>query len=112
MLIDKIKSDDDYVVFQSNWCGYSQRAVSLLYKMGKRGVTSKIYEIDEEFGSIDKLLEQLSDIKNKVDYDTKHKTRPIIFYHGKFIGGYQELETHINKKLEHILAKMDKKMKK
>ena len=45
-------------------------------------------QIDDQIGF---LLKQFLK-EESLNYDPNHKTRPIIFKNGKFLGGYSELE--------------------
>jgi len=87
-----LKNKDKYVIFYSDWCGYSMKAIELL-KDNKLPFCG--YKIDKI--GMDKLLNSLIKNKVKVKFDEKHKTRPIIFKYGKFLGGYTELYNSINK---------------
>ena len=90
-----IKNNPDYyILFYSERCGYSIRALELL-RSSK--VKYKAYDIEKKFDSLDHLLGLLNLIKD-INFNINHQTRPVIFYRGKFIGGYTELVAFINKK--------------
>ena len=97
----KINDNSGYVIFYSEWCGWSMKAVSLLEKAG---VKCKGYIIDkikgEIKGDLSLLLERLKLNSEELKFDNKHKTRPLIFKDGQFIGGHDALVQHLkNKKL-------------
>ena len=83
-----IDNDDKYVIFYSDWCRYSMDAIGLL-KDNKKSF--KGYKIDKMKGGINKLISCLKKTSNQTEFDTDHMTRPIIFYKGKFVGGYTQL---------------------
>lgn len=86
----KIMSNKDiYTVFYSDWCGYSKSALELLKK---NKLLYKGYKIDKIEGQMEELLKKLKDTKHLTKFDESHKTRPIVFYNGEFIGGFQELK--------------------
>jgi glutaredoxin len=43
------------------------------------------------------LLKVLNKNANLINFDKNHRTKPIIFYNGKFIGGFQQLNEKLNK---------------
>lgn len=83
---------DTYIIFFSYSCGYSVNALNLLKKSKLK---FKGYDIDK-ICSLSELLNIL--ISSNIDFDKHHRTKPIVFYNGKFIGGYTELNSIINKK--------------
>ena len=88
-IIDKIVSNNNkYIIFYSKWCGYSMKALDLL-RLKK--VEYKGYNIDKINGGMSRLLEIFNN-NSLLSFDNSHKTRPIIFFNGKFIGGYTDLE--------------------
>lgn len=85
----KIKKNSDiYVIFYSDWCGYSMEAIKYLKK---EKIPFKAYKIDKIKGKLDKLLIDLRKDKDIHNFDVNHNTRPLIFKKGLFLGGYQEL---------------------
>lgn len=87
-----LENEDKYVIFYSNWCGYSMNAIELL-KDNKLPFNG--YNIDKI--GMSNLLNSLIKNKVKVEFNEEHKTRPIIFKYGKFLGGYTELYNSLNK---------------
>lgn len=96
-MIDKytkkiLTNNDKYVIFYSEWCGYSMKAVKLLEN---NKLQFKGYKIDKIKGDIDTLVSNLKLTSNLTNFNKKHRTRPIIFKNGKFLGGYTELQNHV-----------------
>ena len=88
------KNSNIITIFYSKWCAYSIKALELLEK---KKIAYKGYIIDK-YG-IDTVLELLAEDKEKLKFNIEHKTRPIIFYKSKFIGGYTDLVDKINKNI-------------
>ena len=88
-----INNKKTFIIFYSDWCGYSQNALKLFKK---KKIKFKGYKIDKIKGNIKKLIELLTETKASTNFNCDHSTRPIIFYNGKFIGGYNELVKFIN----------------
>ena len=94
-LIENITNDeysDYYIIFYSTWCGYSQKAIELLKD---KNVKFKGYIIENIDGDMTVLLNKLIKNKDIIKFNPEHKTRPIIFYNKKFIGGYSELKNKL-----------------
>lgn len=97
-----IEADKDtYVIFFVYGCGYCNRALDLIRK---KKVAYKGYDINELEGKFPKLLKVLNDNAQTIGFKATHRTKPIIFKNGKFIGGMTELEAHFmeNKKQENV----------
>lgn len=93
-ITSKIMENDDYfVIFYNDWCGFSMNAIELLKE---HNCSFKGYNIDKICGKMDSLLISLLRTKKITNYDPKHKTRPIIFHKGKFVGGYTELQIYLD----------------
>ncbi len=84
--------NDIFIVFYSDWCKYSTDVIQLLER---NDMSYKGYQIDKIKGGMDRLLKFLIQSKDQTDFDPMHNTRPIIFYRGKFIGGYTEMRRYI-----------------
>ncbi len=82
-----------YVIYFDYGCGYSMAALNLLRN---KNVSYKGYDIKEINGQMNKLLDVLAQNANLINFDTNHRTKPIIFINGKFLGGYQELAKYLN----------------
>jgi glutaredoxin len=93
--INQYKDKKIYLVFYSQWCGYSKKALALLESTK---TDAKCYIVDKILGSREKLLSCLISDAENTSFDKNHKTVPIIFYQGKFLGGYTELSNKLNAK--------------
>jgi len=92
--VEKVKKHNDkLVIFYSDWCPYSKDAVKL---SRQSGVKHRHYKIDNVPGGFPAILEIFNKRSNETGYDKNHKTKPIVFYKGKFVGGYTELSKIIN----------------
>jgi len=95
-----LDNKDTFTIFYSDWCAYCQQAIK---ELKQSGLSYKGYKIDKISGGINKLIESLTETKDFSDFDPNHKTRPIIFRGGKFIGGYQDLKKYLeNRNQSHL----------
>ena len=94
-IIEKIvqANHGTYVIFFVYGCPYCEKALSLLRSSH---VLYKGYNINEIDGGMKNLLIVLDKHKDQLNFDSSHKTKPIIFYNGKFIGGFSELSKILN----------------
>lgn len=83
-----LENQDKYVIFYSEWCGYSKKAVELLKN---KGVPFKGYIIDKIKGNLKELTDHLKKTNSLTNFNIDYHTRPIIFKNGNFLGGYNEL---------------------
>ena len=83
------KDKNLFLIFYSMSCGFSVNAINLLKE---KNVSFKGYDIDKIKGGIDKILYYFNQHKNITGFSESHKTKPIIFYKGKFVGGYSDLK--------------------
>ena len=83
-----LENNDIFIIFYSDWCGYCSKSIDLLKK---NNMAFKGYKIDKIKGGIKTLLVNLTKSKAITGLNEDHKTRPIIFRNGKYIGGYHEL---------------------
>lgn len=81
-----------YIIFYTSDCGYSTKALDMLRE---QKVKYKGYDIYRIFGTLHNLIGMLKTIP--VDFDNSHQTKPIIFFNGRFIGGFMDLQTHFKK---------------
>lgn len=88
------RDKDLFVIFYSPECPYCQKAIELLKT---KNMSFKGYNINNINGGLEKLLYYLNLQEKKTKFNVNHKTKPIIFYKGTFIGGFSELEPFINK---------------
>jgi|LakMenEpi03Aug12_release.lakeMendotaPanAssembly.Ray.scaffolds.fasta_scaffold204820_4 glutaredoxin len=86
------KNKNIYIIFYSPWCKYSIDAINLLKS---KGLSFKGYNIDKIKGEIERLLFYLKQEKDIIKFNENHKTRPIIFHNGKFVGGFTDLELYL-----------------
>ena len=86
------KNTDMYIVFYSPTCKFSLNAIDLLKHKNK---SFKGYNVDKLSGGIGKLLHYLDLGKGVTGYLPSHKTKPVIFHRGKFIGGFTELRSYL-----------------
>ena len=87
--IDINKNKNIYLIFYNKWCFYCMDAFKYLKDKKK---SYKGYDIDNIKGGIDYVLKCSKKNKEKTGFNPAHKTKPIIFYKGKFIGGFFELK--------------------
>jgi glutaredoxin len=83
----KYKTYDKYIIFYKKTCIYCENALELLKR---KNLNYRSYNV-EKIGGIQTVLENLKANKSQLNFDVSHKTVPIIFKHGKFIGGFTEL---------------------
>ena len=87
------KSSDIYVIFYSPKCKYSVDALELMKHKNK---SFKGYNVDKIHGGFGKLLNYLTNNKQSTGFLETHKTKPIIFHKGNFIGGFTELKFYLS----------------
>lgn len=88
------KDKNIFVIFYSPQCKFCIDAINLL-KQNK--LSFKCYNIDNMKGTMDILLHFLNQQKDITHFNEQHKTKPIIFYKGKFIGGFTDLIAYLKK---------------
>ena len=81
---------DEYILFYSASCGYSRKALELLYA---RKLAHTGYDVKNIEGGLNAVLDALEKNKAQIKFNPSHRTVPIIFYNKKFIGGYGELSS-------------------
>jgi glutaredoxin len=96
-IVEKIiLNKDKYVIFYSEWCAYSESAIKMLteYNLPFKG-----YIIENIDGGLDRIITDIKEYNSIVELNfiNSHKTRPIVFFKGKFIGGYTELKNILQK---------------
>ena len=85
---------DTYVIFFTRECPYCIKSLNLLRESK---VKYKGYDINSIKGGMNRILEMFNKNANIIGFNKKHITKPIIFYNGKFIGGYTELSNILGK---------------
>ena len=88
------KNENIFIIFYSPLCKYCINAINLLQN---KNLSFKGYNIDNFKGGINKLLYHLTQQKELTNFNENHKTKPIIFYKGQFIGGFSDLEVFLDK---------------
>jgi len=80
-----IPSKNGYTVYTKTKCGWCRRTKNML-------LDANIYNCDT-FLEIDKTT-----FLNNMDSFTgkEHRTFPMVFYNGEFIGGYEDTKQHID----------------
>lgn len=81
---------DTYVLFYSPICGYSLKALQLLRE---KKLAYKGYDVATI--GMQPLLAVLNANADTIGFRSSHTTKPIIFYNGKFVGGYTELASKL-----------------
>jgi glutaredoxin len=66
--------------------------MSAIKLLKSNDIQYKKYNLDTFEGGLEHVLDCLIEYKDVVNFDPKHKTRPLVFYKGKFIGGFRELK--------------------
>lgn len=89
-----INNKDKYIIFYSPTCIYCINAIKLLKRSNLK---FKAYDIDKIKGGMQTVLGQLIKTKKLTGFDVRHNTKPIIFKYGKFLGGYTDLMTDVQK---------------
>jgi glutaredoxin len=106
--LEKIqKYKDRYVIFWEPGCPYSEDAMNFLksHNLSYRDyIISKIPNNREKgtFMTLNELADYFNEDANKeaTGYSEKHRTKPIIFFEGKFLGGFAELKGKVDGKVQ------------
>lgn len=94
LIIDKIMNNkpDTFIVFFVSTCPYCRKTMDLLKE---RHLSYKGYNINSINGGMNKLLSVLRENAPDLNFDVNHRTKPVIFLNGVFLGGYNELVNFI-----------------
>lgn len=84
---------DTYVIFFVYGCPYCQDAINILRSNNLR---FKAYDIDKIPGGMNTLLNVLNKNRDVIRFNPRHRTKPIIFYNGRYLGGFNELREKID----------------
>lgn len=76
---------DSYILYIWKNCYWSKSAIDFCKK---RQLKHKVISI-EQYGSIQEVVNQLKKA-GYIDFNSKHKSVPIVFRNNVFIGGYTE----------------------
>jgi glutaredoxin len=90
--ISKIrKYNERIVIFYDKGCHYSEDAIKLLKQ---KKVLYRAYEIKPIADELSALITYFNqpDIAAETGFDPQHRTKPIVFNCGRFIGGFTELK--------------------
>lgn len=90
MSVDKILNaeKDVYVVFYDPGCPWCRKALSAV--KDKKHINILI-------SSMPALLKELNARASEINFKASHRTKPLIFYNGSFIGGFTELDKFLTK---------------
>lgn len=90
-------SEVGFTIFMSPNCPYCVDAIKLLKYLNQRtNVSLSIIDFAQFPDNKATVLNFLKNNKHMYNFDINHTTRPIVFYNGKYIGGYNELKNFIN----------------
>jgi glutaredoxin len=89
---DLISSFDGFVIVYRSSCPYSQNAVHALEKSGQPLQKFELSQIDAS-NPKETMINQFK--KTISTFPSSHFTVPMIFYKGKFIGGYDQLKSYL-----------------
>lgn len=87
------KDKNIFIIFYSPECKFCVNAINLLKN---NNLSFKGYNINNIKGNMKTLLHFFNLEKEITQFDKNHKTKPIIFYKGKFIGGFSDLVLYLN----------------
>ncbi len=83
-----IKNNSHVVLFGLSTCGYCKAALNYLKN---KEIPFKFYNIKEYYGIFFKILQNVIKNHPELGININHRTIPVIFANGKFIGGYNDL---------------------
>lgn len=92
------KDTNIFIIFYSPHCRFCINAMKLLKD---NNLSFKSYNINHIKNGLQRLLHYLNTHKIITQFNEKHKTIPIIFYNGKFIGGFSDLALYLDKSRAH-----------
>lgn len=91
--IEDYKNYDLFVIFYMKGCPFCQEALDTLEQKDR---SYKAYQIERSpVDKLPKLLGCLHQNSSATGFSTNHKTVPIVFYQGKFIGGLDKLKKYL-----------------
>jgi len=92
MFYDKIINNKHfYIVFGIDNCSYCKKTIDWLYANDK---SFKYYNITKYRSIFINILKKINEYDPQLAINMNHETFPVIFYNGKFIGGYTDIILH------------------
>jgi glutaredoxin len=76
------RATDEYTIYGLDGCPHSEAAIE---KLTERGVQYKAYYVIRDLGMSKKNLQDI--LLRHTDLSKDHKTWPVVYKNGKFIGG-------------------------
>jgi glutaredoxin len=86
--IDELKNVNSYVIFGLSNCPYCKNALKYV---DENKLKYKYYNVDKYYKIFIPILEKLIKNHPELNINPSHKTFPVIFNKGLFIGGYTDL---------------------
>lgn len=83
-----VDSDVDYVIFWIPSCPYSVSAIQALQDKA----TDNYVSYTQKPAVKEELMGALRAIGESIDFPIRHRTWPVVFYQGKYLGGSEELQ--------------------
>lgn len=88
--IKEYEKTNIYVIFYMDGCPFSKGALEFFEK---NKMSYKAYQITRmPHDKLPKLLNCLAESSAETGFKQSHKTLPIIFYQGEFVGGFSDLK--------------------
>lgn len=84
-------SQHPYVLYWAPGCQYSERARELL----EAKCPGQFDSYPQQFGVKGVLLGLFEEIADQIEFPSSHRTWPMVFHRGRFLGGYTELAEHL-----------------
>ena len=80
------RSSDLYTIYALDGCPHSEAAIT---KVTTRGLQHKVYYVSQDLGMTKGELQAF--LSQHTDIDKRHKTWPVVFKEGRFLGGNDSL---------------------
>jgi glutaredoxin len=77
------------LIFGLESCSYCKNSIAYAKE---QNLQFKYYSVDKHYNYFMNIIEKLSELEPSLNISADHKTFPVIFYNGKFIGGYNDLK--------------------
>ena len=89
-IIKKIYTNPNtFLVFGIESCKYCKNSIQILTE---KNLPFKYYSLDKYYDFFLNILERITNLDIELNIDPNHKTFPIIFYNGKYVGGSDKLK--------------------